>query len=263
MPVLTVPGAHINYETYGESGPWVTLVNGHTRSKSDFKIFGKKLAEAGFRVIALDNRGSGETTYDQAFTMQDMADDVVRLWDALHIETSHILGISMGGMICQFLAHQHPDRVSSLILISTAATPDRLTKHADSSWGESLESVKEKLRYYFSAGFIERNKLLVDAMAKQIWATLQQGTFVPQVNDQRRAMSEFYRLKPHFHIQVPTLIIHGEDDRIIGFEAAKDLAQAISQARLMGIPGGGHLLLAEAAPQLYSAAIDFFKTHNS
>ena len=89
--------AKIYYELHGETGDWVTLVNGHTRTMRDFKIFTRKLVEAGFRVLLLDNRGAGESKVSFPFSLSEMASDVIDLWDEIGIEKVTYLGYQWVG----------------------------------------------------------------------------------------------------------------------------------------------------------------------
>jgi pimeloyl-ACP methyl ester carboxylesterase len=76
-----------------------------------------------FQIVAPDLRGHGLSTGgDQPFTLDDLAADVVALWDALGVAASHVVGLSMGGMVAQALALGAPDRVRSLVLVDTAGT---------------------------------------------------------------------------------------------------------------------------------------------
>ena len=100
MSTLICDGAEIYYEEVNpNSSNVVTLVNGHTRTSSDFRMMARILGEAGLRVLALDNRGAGKTKVSRPFSIDDFCNDVVALWDALKIQSSSLLGISMGGFI--------------------------------------------------------------------------------------------------------------------------------------------------------------------
>ena len=120
MKFLEVKNAQICFEVVGESGPWITMINGHTRSRSDFKLISRKLAAGNRRVLIFDNRGSGSTLALRPFSFEDFCQDVLELWQHLGIQKSSVLGISMGGFIAQGLA-ERTDRIEKLILVSTAA----------------------------------------------------------------------------------------------------------------------------------------------
>lgn len=255
--MLERPNAKVFYETSGDHGSWVTLINGHTRTSKDFKLLVKHLVANGHRVLTLDNRGAGQTETSAPFTMQDMANDVIALWDHLEIAQSHLLGISMGGMIAQLIAAKHPERVKRLILVSTAARKKWVDPHAEAGWGTTLDSVKTKLTYYFAASFIAKNKLLVEAMAKQILKEIEAGTFSEAAKSQREAMSHFEGFSYLSKILTETLIIHGREDRVMAPEAARELHEHIRYSRSEFIDGAGHLLLAEAPKELYNLVSDF------
>ena len=259
MSELDRPNATINYETWreGESGSWITLVNGHTRSLKDYRLMAKQFAADGFRVLALDNRGAGATVTTTDFTYLDLAGDVVALWDHLQIPQSHLLGISMGGEISQVVASENPERVNRLVLVSTTAD-DRWVIRANSTpWGNDLAGIEQTLSPYFSATFLAANQPLVKAMAKNILDQVKSG-FITKADSQRRAFRDFNWVARLSEIGAVTLVVHGDQDRIIAPDAAEELAQLIPNARLKLIPGAGHLLLAETYKQLYSLAKDFF-----
>jgi len=254
MPQLARSGAVLNYETWGEGGPWVTLVNGHVRPLTDFRMLGRHLTSLGFRVLALDNRGAGLTTTTTAFTLADMAADVSSLWDHLGIATSALLGISMGGFIAQTIAGDEvtATRVSQLFLVSTAMrqaliSPDRRP------WTTDPAEVELKLRTYFTAQFFERNRPLVRGMAKQVAKAVAEGPFVEQSKRQVAAIRGVDLTVTASHIKAPTYVLHGAEDEVIALSAGEELQAHIHGANLQVFPGAGHLLLAEAPQALYNA----------
>ncbi len=249
--------ASIYYETHGESGEWVTLINGHTRTIRDFKMFTKKLIASGFRVLLIDNRGAGETQTSFPFTLEDIADDIHDIWEELNIDKSHVLGISMGGMISQILASEYKDSVKSLVLISSSADDGFLTDVASSDWGSTQESIENKLSNYFAKNFYKSNKLLVASMAK-VMLKKQNGGFDEGAYLQRQAINEADLAGIQDKIDCPTLILHGNEDAIIDVAAALDLEKKIAHSRALIFDGIGHLLLAEKPKETYLACIDFF-----
>lgn len=257
MPILHQHEISLYYETFGASGPWLTLVNGHTRSSRDFRLLAKTFVEKSYRVLTLDNRGSGQTTESGPFTLNEMMQDVVRLWDELKITQSHLVGISMGGMISQRLAATYPLRVAKLVLVSTAAHAGHLASLSFESWGQDPESVLSRLKRYVSDGYYERNKLLMQAMAKQILAAIQHDNFEARAAAQHEAIAELDNRPLLGRIQAPTLIIHGTDDRVIPSTAAEELANAIPNAELQLLAGRGHLLLAEDSKGLGQTIVEF------
>lgn len=257
---LILENCQLNYQIDGTEGDWVTLVNGHTRSHKDFKIFSRKIVAAGYRVLTLDNRGSGETVTSSPFTFEDMANDIKSLWKHLHIEHSHLLGISMGGWICQLLAADSNCAINSLVLVSTSSrVPSSLESRP--SWGSTKESIRERLTPYFSRQFTERNTILIDAMAKQILQNNLHGDFDKMADAQKNAIKSLSLDGISALVKPATLIIHGSEDRIIDISEAHLLGQKISHSTIDVFDGKGHLLLAESATDLFERSIGFFKSH--
>jgi 3-oxoadipate enol-lactonase len=261
MPFIETNAARIYYETHGEQGQWVTLINGHTRSSSDFRMMARILVETGlFRVLLIDNRASGKSEVSSGFTMNDMCADVVRVWDQVLIETSAVLGISMGGVIAQGLAITYPHRVSKLILVSSAPEESYI-RSTGGAWIAEGNQLEEKMRSYFAPGFIERNPVLFSSMINQIRQALHSGKFSRHSDMQREALRSVKWTDQLQKIQAPTLIVHGEMDAVVDLEAAGILKEKIIRSTQVTFPGVGHLLLAEAPKDLYRVVIDFLKTN--
>ncbi len=261
MPTLEVQGASLNYEVWRQddvkSLGWITLINGHTRPLNDFRMLGKKLVERGFEVLAFDNRGAGLTTVTDGFTLSDMTDDVRALWDAEGVDKTHLLGISMGGFLCQQLVTESREKLKKMILVSTAARHDGIARD-DKPWTTDIEQVAAKLSTYFTETFAERNAALVKSMAKQIATQVEKGSFVNNSHLQRRALEGFDQRSKLSLFDIPTLVIHGEEDAIIPVVEGEALAKQIKKSQLVKIPGVGHLLLAEAPAKLYELVFGFF-----
>jgi 3-oxoadipate enol-lactonase len=258
MPWLERPRAKIWYEIWPDpiqcTPRVLTLVNGHTRSSSDFRIMGRKLADAGLQVVTLDNRGAGKSEAETPFRVQDFAGDVCALWDHLGIETSELLGISMGGLIAQVIAVNHPERVQRLWLVSTA--PDRKwIRGGDSSWVTDAAGIEIKLRDYFAPEFIKRNELLLQAMVKQTQKAATDGDFIARAEAQRAAINAFEPPRIE-RISCETVVIHGDQDAIVSIEGGKEIVRRIPNAKLKAISGAGHLLLAERPNDLFQIVAD-------
>ncbi len=267
MPVIERPGAVVNFEVWGEGeGPWVTLVNGHTRPLNDFRLLGRHLVGFGFRVVALDNRGAGLTTVTRDFKFSELVGDVAALWDEVGCETSRLAGISMGGFIAQTLAMDHAERVEKLALISTSMNQRRIVSD-DKPWTSDLGAVEAKLLPYFTTDFASRNALLVKSMVKQIAKAVTDGRFSENSEMQRRAVAGFDGM-PRItagELRAPTLVLHGAEDQIIPAEAARETYAALRKSGMMEsalklqlLPGAGHLLLAERPKDLYQAVAEWF-----
>ncbi len=259
MAFVTRDSCTLYYETLGEVGPWLTLINGHTRSSRDFRLLAGNLARQGLRCLLFDNRGSGETVCNTPFTLKDIAEDAVFLWNELGIQASIVMGLSMGGIVSQILQHLEPHKVRALILVSTGSSEQSLSQEAFEPWGQTEQSVERKLQSYFTESFMSRNKILVQAMAKQILIGITSDDFVRRAESQREAMRGADTKAYLNKIDCPTLIIHGTDDRIIPFAAGEQLHSLIPGSELRALNGIGHLVLAEYSKNLAQDVLTFVK----
>ena len=133
MPKVRVNGIELHYEESGSGDPLLMIMGfGGDHQAWAFQV--PAFAE-GYRVITFDNRGAGQSEGpDVAYSTRMMADDAVGLLDVLRIERAHVLGVSMGGMIAQEVALNHPRRVRSLQLHCTYARPDQYMLALMEAW---------------------------------------------------------------------------------------------------------------------------------
>src|SRR5215813_9398268 len=123
MPKLSIDDAELYYEEHGR-GPALMLVPGLNGVGAFWARQIPDLARD-FRVIVHDHRGAGQSTHSRiAYSVEQMADDVLRLMDKLGIASAHLVGHSTGGAIGQVIAQDHPDRLHSLVLSATWAGRD-------------------------------------------------------------------------------------------------------------------------------------------
>ena len=196
-----------------------------------------------FRVLAYDTRGHGysEAT-EPPYTLAQLGEDAVALMDALDIDTVHWVGLSMGGMIGQCIALAHPDRFKSLSLCDTAAA---LPKEADPIWQERIDLARKEgmapmaqstLERWFTPPFLALNPPVVEVIRKHLLATPVDGYI--GCSEAIRRLDYLERLS---EIQLPTLIMVGEDDPGTPVEASRAMHERIPHARLVVLPQAAHL----------------------
>ena len=256
------------YEPFGDPDrPTVLLVMGlGTQMIGWHADFCGELADRGFHVIRYDNRDVGRSTHltdrpapktleiitrrirRPPYLLADMADDGIGLLEALGIERAHVVGASMGGMIAQAMAANHPDRVLSLVSIMSSTgsrwsgqpapriLPVFLQKPASSK-----EDYQERLVKLFklvgSPGF-ERDDDELREMAGVAW---DRGIDPAGLARQLGAiLASGDRVADLKRIRVPTLVIHGKSDRLVRPSGGRATARAIPGAKLDLIDGMGH-----------------------
>lgn len=261
MPTAKVGDINMYYEVHGEGEPLLLITGlGGDLTGWIFQIieFSKK-----YRVIVFDNRGAGRTDApDVPYSIEMMADDTAGLLDVLGIERAHILGLSMGGFIAQELALKYPQRVQSLILATTAASPHSSNKHVLDTWarmaleGVSVETrLREQLLWIFTDKFFENpelvqmaiNTMLANPQPQPTYAFARQVTACVE-HDTRDRLGE---------ITAPTLVLVGKEDILLPVKLSEELAVGIPNAELVVLEGGGHGFLAEIADKFNQAVLDY------
>jgi pimeloyl-ACP methyl ester carboxylesterase len=271
----------IAYETFGDpANPALLLVMGlATQMIAWHEDFCAQLAERGFHVIRFDNRDVGRSSAMRdipvptlrqlalrskkaaGYTLSDMAGDAVGLLDQLGIERAHVVGASMGGMIAQTIAIEHPDRVLSLcsIMSNTGARFSGQPKLATyrvllgtppKDRDKFIDHVVKMYRVIGSPGFDRDEDDLRDVAARsydrgrnpagsgrQLAAIIASGDRTPRLGS----------------ISVPTVVIHGTKDKLVNPSGGRATAKAIPGARLVKIEGMGHDLPRGTWPQIIGA----------
>lgn len=287
MPRAKANGIEIEYEVFGSpDDPALLLVMGLGAQLIAWDDdLCRLLVEQGFHVIRYDNRDVGlSTKFDAAgvpdltavltalttgspvempYTLEDMADDGIALLDALGIERAHIVGASMGGMLVQAMAIRHPDRVLSLCsIMSTTGSrevgqPDPeaialLMAAPPSNRDEAIEAGIRGAKVLGSPGFpYDEAKARASLGASYDRMNYPQGTARQLVaivgcEDRTPGLRQ---------LKVPTLVIHGEDDKLVTPSGGRATAEAIPGAELLMIPGCGHDLPEGAWPTVVEAIV--------
>lgn len=272
---LHANGIDLAYDSLGPaSGEPVLLIAGlGTQMLRWGDPFRHRLAELGYRVIRFDNRDSGQSTSFASradvdleallvaarsglrpalpYTLADMAEDAVGLLDALSIPRAHVVGRSMGGMIAQVMASDHPSRVRSLTsIMSATGNPDM--PPADAGVLAMLRSPPpdpgSDRHGFLDAGVAFARRIagsahsFDDAACRALLELeLQRGITPGGPGRQLAAMILAGDRRPRLAtIQAPSLVVHGSEDPLIPPACGRDTAASIPGAELMMIDGMGH-----------------------
>lgn len=247
MPQVEVPGRELYYERGGVGEP-LLLIQGMSANHLAWGEPFRSRLEAGFECVVFDNRGMGRSSpVSEAFSIAEMAADTVALLDALELESAHVLGISMGGMIAQELALAHPERLRSLTLGCTycGGEGSQLMDPADfASLVEAMASGDQDRVFQamyelnLSPGFRAEQSRYADFTAMA--AALPAPREVIGLQVQAIAAHDTSARLPD--LAVPTLVLHGDVDRVLGVANGRQIAGLIPGSRLEVYEGVGHML---------------------
>lgn len=246
------------------SGPTLLLIHGFPLNSSLWEPQLEDLSDTA-RMLAPDLRGFGLSgSGDEPYSMALMADDCMGLLDALGVQEPVVVcGLSMGGYIAFEFYRRFSDWVSGMILVSTRAEAD--TPEGKKGRDQMAEQAREDgpeiiaqtmLPKLLAPETYERDEDLVGFVRDMM-----ESSSVDGIAGALMAMKE----RPDStetlgEIDVPTLIIHGDDDQIVPLEAAEKMRDAIPEAELVLIPGAGHLPNLEQAEAFNEVVWDFLET---
>lgn len=278
-------GIEICYEIFGADGaePLLLIMGLGAQMIHWDDDFCRELASRGFRVIRFDNRDIGQSSkmiggsrlspfellkmrflnipVAAPYKLSDMANDVVGLMDALKIESAHIVGASMGGMIAQEIAISFPKRVRSLTSIMSTTGDPKVPPPSREAMAVLMAAPPATKEEYFArfantwtvlrAGSFPQDEALDRARAERTFA---RGLNPAGVGRQLRAiLASGSRKERLATVKAPTLVIHGTVDPLVRPEGGRATAAAIPAAKLLMIEGMGHALPIPMWPQIIDA----------
>lgn len=259
---LDVRGTHIGYDCYGDGDTHLLLLHAFPLNRKQWEQQGQGWATTfGGSVVALDLLGFGESGIETGpATMDLMAEYAFGAMDALHVERCAVCGLSLGGYVAFAMLRQHPERVSGLVLADTRATADT---------PEQRQAREETAQFITAEG-------VVAFFDRYVWRLLGQTTrnLHPQIVDRAREIARLNNdigvsaaargmaLRPDStallpKINIPTLVLAGDEDAIIPQDQARAMAQAIPDAQFAVIQGAGHLSNMEQASRFGDAVARF------
>lgn len=245
----TVNRMAINYAVSGKADGPVVMLSHSLATCLDMWQPQLPALESRYRLLRYDTRGHGGSDAPQgAYTLEDLADDAIGLLDALDIERVLWVGISMGGMIGQALALNHPERLQALALCDTTA---RMPAQVQPVWQERIDRartrgmsalVEETLQRWFTPPYLAKRTPQVEMIRAQILATPVNG-FIG-CSEAIRRLDYLERLSA---VTLPTLVIVGEDDPGTPVAESEAICAKIPGARLQVLSSAAHLCNIEQA----------------
>jgi 3-oxoadipate enol-lactonase len=264
MPfVHATDGTRIHYEVTGKSGATpVLMIQGLGASKNAWNL--QRIAMATrFRIISFDNRGAGRSDKPtEPFTLEQMADDALAVLDAAGIETAHVVGASMGGVISQIVAVKYPHRVRSLTLVCTACRNHPWRQELLQSWAKTaadkgmIEVGKEAAQWVMSPRSFRR---LVPAFTWMgpLAALRPRHSFVSQIDAILNTREDL--VDQLSTITAPTMVIVGNQDILTPRGDSEEIAERIPNSELVVISGAAHGLMMEHSPTFNKILIEFLQ----
>lgn len=242
--------------------------------------FLRTFVDAGYRTIRYDHRGTGmsdwvkEWNRRSPYSLRDMAGDAVAVLDALGIESAHLAGLSMGGMIAQEIAIHHPERVASLTLMMTSgdAGDPELPGPSSRFFINNVVTGLPLLKYRLMGG--EKNlirepiaKMIAASGAEEVDAREMAELFLYDLRHRRgvnlRAIRQHWtavnlsgsRYEGLKGVTAPALVIHGTADPLLPIEHGRKLAATLPNARGLWLQGTGHMFPPPDAEKAFAAIL--------
>jgi pimeloyl-ACP methyl ester carboxylesterase len=259
-----VNAGEINLEYYVEgTGPPLLMIMGlGGQANSWGEPFLERLRPH-FQVVRFSNRGTGLSDKPPGeLTVRQMADDAAGLLSALGIARAHVMGISMGGMIAQELAINHPRAVQGLVLGCTFCgaahgrhvPPETLARMGQIGALPPEQIVRQFWLLAVTAEFVEGNQAFLDEIMR---IHLETPTPWATFGRQFMAVQSFDTYDRLPQIEAPTLIIHGDRDILMPVENAEILRGRIAGSRVRIVPGVGHCFFWEKPEESAAAVVEF------
>jgi pimeloyl-ACP methyl ester carboxylesterase len=242
----------IYYEEFGDpNAPTLLLVNGLGSQCVNYAVEWCQLfCDEGFRVVRFDNRDVGLSTKAEGtdYTLVDMVDDAVAVLDAVGADKAHVMGCSMGGMIVQRLAIDHPDCLLSMTSV--------MSRTGEAGYGDSSPEALEFLLAppaVSRAAYIDRQVAALhvygskpewlddDAIRTRAAAAYDRCFYPEGIGRQMKAVAhDGSRSEQLAALDLPVLVIHGSRDTLIDPSGGRRTAEIIPGARYVEIDGMGH-----------------------
>lgn len=258
MGFVVNQGAKIYWDEQGQGEPLLLIMGLGYPSDAWYRT--RPVLARKYRTIALDNRGVGRSEMPPGpYPIPVMASDAAAVLDAAGVETAHVFGISMGGMIAQEFTLQYPERVRSLILGCTASGgPHAVRSDAEATamlmargTMTKEEAAEAAVPFIYDRG-TARKLIDEDIEHRRPWFPAGQA-----YNAQLQGILAWEAYSRLSKINVPTLVIHGENDRLVPAGNGKLIAENIRGSKLVTLKNASHIFTTDQPEEAHRAILDF------
>jgi aminoacrylate hydrolase len=263
MPRVSIGDCHLYYERHGAGFP-VLFVSGlggvGSFWREQLASFGKR-----FEAVVYDHRGAGQSDHSRiSYTIERLAEDVVRLMDALGISRAHVVGHSTGGAIAQVLALDYPERLASIVIAASWTKADAYFRRLFALRKEILQRLgpatylQASTLLLYPAFWVARNNEKLRQFEAQSLATFPPPDVVMSRID---AVLAFDRTEDLARIRTPALIVAAQDDVITPAYFSEELARLVPGAEVKFFAQGGHCFTQVMAREFNQAVLPFLEAH--
>lgn len=264
MPYVSSSGTRIFWDESGPDGGDALLLIMGLGYAHEMWHRSRPLLAKRYRTIAFDNRGVGNSDVPTgAYSISQMAADAAVVLDACQVKHAHVLGISMGGMIAQEFAIAYPDRVHSLVLGCTScggpnAIPaeEKVVQILKSRAGMTPEEGFEAMAPFIYDVTTPRERIEEDLAMRRRGFPTAEGYL-----GQLQAIFHWSSFNRLTDVQAPTLIIHGESDRLVPPENARILQKNIRRSSLVMLPNASHIFTTDQPQAAHREILAFLSRY--
>jgi len=257
MPFVENLGARIYWDEEGRGAPLLLIMGLGWPSQAWNRL--RPVLSEKYHTIAFDNRGVGRSDASAGpYSMAQMAADASAVLNAARVNAAHIFGVSMGGMIAQEFALQYPQKVRSLILGCTAAGGPQAVRAEEQALqvlmtrGKDPDQFARAINPFIYDAGTPPQLVEEDTAMRAKWYTSADAYFA-----QLQAVIAWEAYGRLAEIAAPTLVVHGENDRLIPAENGKRIAARIPGAKLVIIQGASHVFTTDQPDAARAAILDF------
>jgi len=257
MPFVENLGARIYWDERGSGAPLLLIMGLGWPSYAWYRS--RPVLSEKYRTIALDNRGVGQSEAPAGpYSITQMAADAAAVLNAARVNTAHIFGVSMGGMIAQEFALQYPKKVRSLILGCTAAGGPQAVRAEQEALqvlmtrGQDPDQFAAAISPYIYDSATSRERIEEDTAVRRKWYPPAEAYFA-----QLQAITTWEAYSRIAQIAAPTLVIHGENDRLVPPQNAQMIAERIPGAKLVMVPRASHIFTTDQTEAAHKAILEF------